>query len=156
MPTDFGLPREVLRAISRLSGDSYRDVEGEELIAELDAAGVELTDDMTLYNLMFRLRDDGGYLTFHGGAGMDAARMGNIRLAERGRQEVEGWPMTPGAVSGADVEALLAVLDQRSADPTTPAPEQGKARAAASALRELGVSVTGEVIAAWLKHVGVG
>jgi hypothetical protein len=63
MPTFQGLPRAVLHAISKASGESYRDVTGEELIAELKQLGYE-PDDVTLYNLMFRLRDDGDYVSF--------------------------------------------------------------------------------------------
>jgi hypothetical protein len=155
MPSFQGLPRAVLQAISNVSGESYRDVDGTELVAELARLGFE-PDNITLYNLMFRLRDNGGYLEFYAGGGMELANMGLIRLSEPGRQEVEGWPVTPGAVSGADVETLLSVLEARSQDTDVPEPERRKAKAALGALRELGVQVTGEIVTTWLRHLGVG
>jgi DNA-binding PadR family transcriptional regulator len=151
MPADFRRPRAVLYAISKLSGDSYMDVNGPALIAELDQDRVEI-DEVGLYNLMHRLRDD-GYISFHGGAGMSAEKMALIRLDERGRQEIEGWPAVPGTLTAPDVEALIAVFDQRgdtSPDPT----ESGKAKAVARGLRDLGVGVTGPMLVAWLKSIG--
>jgi hypothetical protein len=50
----------------------------------------------------------------------------------------------------------VAALQARSEDSTVPEVDRSKAQAAASALRDLGLAVTGEVIAAWLKHLGVG
>ena len=155
MPTFQGLPRAVLQAISNASSESYRDVDGPELVAELAHLGFE-PDDITLYNLMFRLRDNGGYLEFYAGGGMELAKMGLIRLCEPGRQEIEGWPVTPGAVSGADVEALLSVLQARSEDADVAEPERRKATVALGALRDLGVQVTGEIVTTWLRHLGVG
>lgn len=154
MPTFQGLPRAVLQAISNVSGESYRDVDGTELVAELASLGFE-PDHITLYNLMFRLRDNGGYLEFYAGGGMELTNMGLIRLCEPGRQEIEGWPVTPGAVSGADIETLLSVLEARSEDADVPEPERRKATAALGALRELGVQVTGEIVTAWLRRLGV-
>lgn len=95
---------------------------------------------------------DAGYLscTFTGGGTV------LIQLEHRGRQEIEGWPVTPGQLTDRDVEGLVEALAARSEDPDVPEPERGKARAAAGALRDLGVSVTGQVLVAWLKSLGVG
>lgn len=152
MPEFSGLPRAIVLSISRLSGDEYRDVEGEELKAELSRRGFE-PKRSTLVNVMHQLRN-AGYLdcTFVGGnPGVDL-----IRLEHRGRQEVEGWPILAGQPTANDVEALLENLLARSEDPALPEPERGKARAAASALKDLGINVTGQIIGAWLKHIGVG
>ena len=150
MPEFRGLPRDILLSISALSGNAYRDVGGEELTAELDRRGFQPARSEFI-NLMHQLQD-AGYLSctfLGGGSGIDL-----IRLELGGRQEVEGWPVSPGQPTASDVEALLDALLARSED--LPEPERRKARAAAAALRDLGVSVTGEVIAAWLKHLGVG
>ena len=155
MPTFQGLPRAVLQAISNVSGESYSDIDGSQLIDELGRLGFA-PDDVALYNLMFRLRDDGGYLEFSAHGYGEPASMGLIRLAEPGRQEVEGWPVTPGAVSEADIATLLQVLQDRSEDSGVPEPERRKAMVALAALRDLGVQVTGEVVTAWLRHLGVG
>lgn len=152
MPEFGGLPRATLLSISHLSGEDYQDVAGDELMAELSRRGFQATMPQ-LIRLMHQLQD-AGYVrcTFAGGySGMDL-----IGLEHLGRQEVEGWPVAAGQPTGGDVEALVDALLARSEDATVPEPERGKARAAASALRDLGVSVTGEVIAAWLKHLGVG
>jgi hypothetical protein len=155
MPAFQGLPRAVLQAISNASGESYGDIDGPQLIAELARLGFE-PDHIALYNLMFRLRDNGGYLEFYAGGGMELTNMGLIRLGEPGRQEVEGWPVVPGAVSEADVAALLEVLQERSEDSDVPEPERRKATVALAALRDLGVQVTGEIVTVWLRHLGVG
>lgn len=87
------LSRAVLIAISTLSSDDYRDVDGAELIAELSRNGHD-PDPVSLYNLLFRLRDDGGLITFN--AEGDGVKDWNlIRLSEAGRQKVEGWPSSP-------------------------------------------------------------
>ena len=83
------LARAVLVAISNLSGDRYRDVEGDELVAELRRQGHQ-PDLIAVRNLMERLRDD-GYVTFSAAFGI-GPKPSLIRLADRGRQEVEGWP----------------------------------------------------------------
>jgi hypothetical protein len=137
MADNFEMPRAVLRAIARASGDSYRFIDGPELVDELAKAGVPL-DDIALYNLMFRLRDDGDYVEFYATGGMEVAKWANIKLAGAGRQEVEGWPSEPGKPTGADVEALLTALDERADDAATSARERNKARVAAGALRDLG------------------
>jgi len=152
MPDFSGLPRATLLSISTLSGDTYQDVGGEDLTAELSRRGFQATM-LELIGLMHRLHD-AGYLscTFLGGlSGVEL-----IRLEHRGRQEVEGWPISPGQPTASEVEALLDELLARSEDLSVPEPERGKARAAAGALRDLGVSVTGEIIAGWLRHLGVG
>jgi hypothetical protein len=80
-----------------------------------------------------------------------------IKLEYRGRQEVEGWPATPGHPTDTDVEALIEVLARRSEDPAVSEPERSKAGEAAAALRDLGLNVGGQVLGAWLRHVaGVG
>lgn len=152
MPGSFEIPRAALRAIAHLSGDTYRDVEGEDLIAYLADEGVPI-EGVGLYNLMQRLRGD-GYITYAGGAGLSVARMGIIRLSAAGRQEVEGWPTVPGMATATDVEALLATLDGLGNDPAAPEADRSKAREAAGALRDLGVGVVGGVIVAWLKSIG--
>ena len=134
-----------------MRGDTYRDIDGDELKAELSRRDFD-PDTSTLVDAMHALQD-AGYLScnFLGGGGI-----AHIRLEHAGRQEVEGWPTSPGSLSATDVEALVAALQARSNDPTVAETERSKARAAAGALKDLGLSVTGEVIAAWLKHLGVG
>ena len=149
MPSDFSQPRAVLRTIADLSGKNYEDVEGEDLIAALADQGIE--DD--LYYLMQHLEHD-GYLTFDGGAGMNVELMGKIRLDTRGRQAVEGWPTVPGALTAADVEALIAVLNAQ-ADESTDEVERGRLRELAGTLRDLGISVSGPLLVAWFKSIGV-
>jgi hypothetical protein len=142
----------VLVAISHVSGDTYREIEGSELVAELARMGYE-PDGPALVNLMFQLKD-AGYMDFAAVGGMDPANLDLIRLGERGRQEVEGWPRESG-VSAADVEALIRAFEAHARDPDVPEPERDKARAVASAGRDLGIDVAGSVIASWLRTIGV-
>jgi hypothetical protein len=107
-----------------------------------------------LRNLMFRLRDDGGYVSFSAAMGTTAEALHHIRLAGPGRQEVEGWPKASG-VSAADTEALLAVLDARADDPDVPEPPR-KWRAMASAIRDVGVGTASSALWAWLRSIGAG
>lgn len=151
-----GLPRAVLVAISEVSGEAYHDVDGPGLVPVLKNLGHE-PDATTLRNLMDRLRDD-GYVTFQGSfGGGDEPGEGLflIRLAERGRQEVEGWPR-PGELSRADIEALIHAFEAVAVDPDTPEPQRKKANALAEAARDLGVDVAGNVVASWLRMIGVG
>lgn len=152
--TDFqGLPRAVLVAISRASGDMYRDIDGEELVRELAQAGHE-PESIALYNLMFQLRD-AGFLAFSAGGGMDIENFGLIRLDTLGRQEVEGWP-TSARVSAGDVEALIRAFEAHAQNPDAPSQDRQKAGQAASAARDLGVEVTGSIVASWLRGIGIG
>jgi DNA-binding PadR family transcriptional regulator len=149
VPDFSGLPRAILLSISALSGEAYRDdVEEEELRAELSKRGFE-PKKSTLDNVMHQLQD-AGYLscTFTGGG------IVLIQLEQRGRQEVEGWPVLPGQPTTGDVQALLDTFLARSEDPEVPEQERGKARAAAGALKDLGVNVTGQVVVAWLRQIG--
>jgi hypothetical protein len=150
VPAFQDLPRAILIAISTLSGDEHRDVDGEELLAELARMGHE-PSNVALGNVMFALRDDGGYVSWSRGGDGDFFL---IRLRERGRQEVQGWPREAG-VSAADVERLFSVLQARADDPDVPETERGRASAALGALRDLGVEVTGSVFSAWLKSQGI-
>lgn len=153
MPEFQGLPRAVLMAISRASGETYRDIDGAELMAELGRMGHE-PDPIGLHNLMFRLRDS-GYVEFHAAFGNDPAGLALIRLGEAGRQEVEGWPRSPG-VSAADVDALIAAFEAHANNPDVPESERRTASTAASAARDLGVDVAGGVITSWLRSIGIG
>jgi hypothetical protein len=90
MTQSFDKPRAVLLAIAELSGDTYRDVDGQELIAELERQGVDIPR-IGLYNLMHRLKST-GYISWAGGAGMQVERMALIRLDALGRREAESWP----------------------------------------------------------------
>ena len=144
------LARPVLLSISTVSADTYGDIDETELRKELKQRGIE-PGRQALVNVMHALKD-AGYIdcTFTGGG------IVLIRLQHAGRQEVEGWPIAPGVPSSADIAALLDVLEARSEDVELSQADRGKARAAAGAVRDLGVSVTAEVIGAWLKHLGVG
>ncbi len=148
VPDFSDLARPILVAISNASGETYRHIEEDEFIAELKRLG-HAPDDITLRNLMGALRD-ANYLE----VSIGATHLAHIRLAEAGRQEVEGWPKTAG-ISATDVEALLGILQARSEDPALPLPERGKASAALTALRELGTQVTSEVVATWLRSQGI-
>ncbi len=146
-----GLPRAILLSISMLSGDTYRDVDGAELNDELSRRGFS-PDRATLYGAMQAL-EKAGYVeaSFAGAYSVDL-----IRLGHAGRQEVEGWPAVPGSLTATDVEQLVSVFEARGDDVDVPETERGRARAAAAALKDLGVSVTAELISTWLKHQGVG
>lgn len=156
MPTFSGLPRAVLQAISNLSGEEYRDVNGSELIVELRRMGHDPSPP-AFRNVMFALRDNGGYVDWYRSGGGDGySEFDLIRLAEAGRQEVESWPR-PGTVSAADVEALLALLEARADDPDVPEVERSKARGALTALRDLGTATAATVLGAWLeRQAGLG
>jgi hypothetical protein len=149
-----GLPRAILVAISRASGESYRGVDGTELMAKLNEAGHE-PSLVALHNVMDRLRD-AGYIDFKamwGGGDADALQF--IRLELPGRQEVEGWP-SGATIAAADVEALIQAFEAYAEDPDVPEARRGKAAEAARAARDLGVEVAGNVVASWLRSIGVG
>jgi hypothetical protein len=154
MPQFQGLPRAVLVAISKVSGDTYREINGNELMAELARMGYEPAPE-ALNGLLTRLKDDGGFVWFESVSGLDPGRLDLIRLGERGRQEVEGWPK-PGEVSTADVEALIGAFEERANDPDVPEPERRNAAAVVSYLRDLSVDVAGSIVSAWLRGIGVG
>jgi hypothetical protein len=120
---------------------------------ELKRAGHDV-DSETFYNVMFRLRD-GGFLEFSAGGGMDPRVFGLVRLQPRGREQVEGWP-TAGAVGPAEAEALLRAFETFASDPAAPEPQRRKAAQVAEAGRDLGVEVAGNVLAAWLRGLGLG
>lgn len=128
-------------------------MEGAELAAELSRMGYE-PDPMALYNLLFRLRDDGGYVSFYAAAGGVEA-ISFIRLGEAGRQEVEGWPRS-SSISTADAEALLRAFEERANDEAASDAERSRVDTAAEALRDVGVEVTGSVITSWLRTIGIG
>jgi len=115
-----GLPRSILRSIAALSGETYQDVDGDELKAELMRHGLDPTSS-TLNNAMRALKD-AGYLdcTFSGGG------IALIRLEHAGRQEVEGWPTSPGSLSASDFEELLTVLQTRGEDIDVPEADRRK------------------------------
>ena len=77
---------------------------------------------------------DAGYVSCTFLGGMSGVEL--IRLQERGRQEVEGWPLSPGQPSSTDLQALIDGLIARSVDPAVSEPEQGKARAAAGVFKD--------------------
>ena len=145
--------RAVLVAISNLSGDQYRAVAGHELVPELRRQGHQ-PDPIAVRNLMGLLSDD-GYVTFRAALGSGPEALSFIRLADRGRQEVEGWPK-PGAISAADIEALIRAFEEHSKDPDVPEAERRNAGAIASAGSDLSVDVVGSVIASWLRSIGIG
>jgi hypothetical protein len=134
----------VLQAISRLSGPSNDDVEGEDLARELGRDA----NDMWLYNLLTRdLKDV--YVTMILTGGMSPPSM--MRLTIEGRQHVERWP-SPGAVSNAQAELLLAALDARIAE-TTDEDERGRLGRLRDSAGSVGVDVLSGVISAWLGRV---
>jgi DNA-binding PadR family transcriptional regulator len=101
------LPLAILRSISAASGETYRDIDGPELMLELQTRGFDPTEG-TLTNVMFRLKDDDYIDGTRTGSGW-----GLIRLAGLGRQTVEGWPTAPRAISASDVEQLLSQVEER-------------------------------------------
>ena len=151
MPQFSDLARPILIAISTLSGDDYRDVDDSEIISELRQRGYE-PSDAALERALQRLMND-GYITAYFRAG-GAATM--IRLDANGRKEVEDWPAAPGTVSSGDVEQLVVALRSRADDVALPEADRNKARAAADAIKDLGVQVTAAVIGSWLKSIGIG
>jgi hypothetical protein len=70
-----------------------------------------------------RALNDSGYLE----CSFTGSGIALIRLDHEGRKQVEGWPSAPGPLSASDVEELVGALEERS-----------KARAAATAIRNLG------------------
>jgi DNA-binding PadR family transcriptional regulator len=154
-PQFQGLPRAVLIAISNVSGERYREINGTELMTELARMGHE-PDPEGLYNLLRRLQDDGGYVSCDFGGGRpDPRKLDLIRLGERGRQQVEGWP-TPSGIAVADVEALIRAFEEHAQNPAVPKPERDKAAAVASYIRDLSVAVAGSILPAWLRGIGLG
>lgn len=91
MVESFDKPQAVMLAIAELSGESYGDVTGPELIEALERRGVTFSGRTGLYNLMHRLKSS-RLVEWSGGGGMDVRAMGLIRLSDRGRQQIEGWP----------------------------------------------------------------
>jgi hypothetical protein len=138
----FGeLAQPVLEAISRASGDTYAPIDGERLLAELHAMGLD-PDPMALAHLLDQLRD-GQFIKFQGVGQGDVHAYALISLDVRGRERVEAWPGASGLSAG-DVEALLTILDSR---------EDGKPLA--SAIREVGVAGAAAWFTAWLRRLGV-
>jgi hypothetical protein len=150
VPQYGDLPLTILRSVSTLSGEDYHDVEDEPLRDELKRRGFQPSNAAFL-NVMRQLRD-AGYLHCEFLGGMRGVSL--VRLEEKGRIEVEGWPATPGSLSSADVAELVASLEARGEDQTVAPEERSKARAAAGAIKDLGLSVTGGLILGWLKHLG--
>jgi hypothetical protein len=151
VPQYGDLPLTVLRSVSTLSSEDYHDVEDEPVRDELERRGFQPSNAAFL-NVMRQLRD-AGYLQCEFLGGMRGVSL--VRLEEKGRIEVEGWPATPGSLSSADVAELVASLEARAEDQTLAAEERSKARAAAGAIKDLGLSVTGGLILGWVKHLGV-
>lgn len=79
------LGRKVLVAVDRLTRTSYGDTHGEAVVEELERMG-ETPPEMTLYNLFFRLRDD-GYLECSSGGYGEPRAMGLVRLTSYGVEE---------------------------------------------------------------------
>jgi|SRR5215211_1486429 len=144
---DLALP--VLIAISNASGDEYRDVEGPELMAELERMGHHPTE-MALYNLMFRLRD-GGYIEMHSSAYGDPSEMSSIRLDRLGRQQVEGWPRS-GQVAESDFTALIEALRERAEDADQPEEVRSRYRTALASLSSLTNQVGMGLITAYVNQ----
>lgn len=144
MPTFQGLPRAILNAVSELSGDAYRAVEGDELQARLAEKGYT-PDVPTAVDVMFMLRDQGEYLTWNRRAGGTGAEVFyNIRLAREGLQEVQGWPKPGGGTDLAPL--LLALLDEEIEDDETPEPEKGRLRRLRQAAGGVGQGVLTDVL----------
>jgi hypothetical protein len=90
----FGdLPLAILRSISAVSGETYQEVDQGELEAELSRRGFEPTQP-ALRGAMHALHD-GGYLDCY----FTAGGIKLIHLQQAGRQQVEGWPTSPGSLS---------------------------------------------------------
>jgi hypothetical protein len=149
VPQFAGLPLTILRAISEASGENYIDLNEFQLKSALARRNCA-PGNRELRGAMRALQND-GYIECYFGGG----EIFQIRLATLGRQAVEGWPTSPGAISASDVERLIEELQERSTDPSLTPDEQSKARAAAGAIGGLGLSVAGGVIVGWLKSIGV-
>ena len=151
VPQYGDLPLTILRSVSMLSGGEYHDVEDEPLRQELERRGFEASNAAFL--IVMRQLRGAGYLQCEFLGGIRGVSL--VRLEEKGRIEVEGWPATPGSLSSSDVAELVASLEARGEDQTLAPEERSKARAAAGAIKDLGLSVTGGLILWWLKHMGV-
>jgi hypothetical protein len=137
----------VLRTTYDLMDERQTDMlDGDELVPLL------VTDDRTkgnVYNL-FRLIDNAGYADVRFAGGMTVAL---VRPTEKGLQLTRGWPV-PGQSS---VEALLRLLDQRIASPTTSDDERTRLRRLRDAAGNVSESVLSSLLASWLSQVsGVG
>jgi DNA-binding PadR family transcriptional regulator len=77
-----------------------------------------------------------------------------IRPTEKGLQQTQGWPEPGGAA--ADARLLLKLLDERIGDADTPEEERTRLQKLRASAGEVGESVLGQVMAAYLKHyIGV-
>jgi len=77
--------RAFLAAVDRLTREKYNDTDGAAVADELAIAGHK-PDDIVLYNLMQRLREE-GYLEASPAGGMDFRGAALMRLTEFGRDE---------------------------------------------------------------------
>lgn len=145
--------RPILVAISRASGDAFRDIDGKELLDELRRMGHD-PDPLILKRKMDRLRGDGGFVSFYPTNAFE--KWGLIRLEQPGRQEVEGWPRA-GAITDADYEALVTMLTERADDPDVPEEERSKLRKAVEGVAGLGTKIGVDLLTAWAeKQTGLG
>ena len=104
------------------------------------------SEDLMLRKQLWSLRD-AGYIDARFAGGMGPAVM--IQPTERGLQATRGWPK-PGETP--DVSVLLSVLDERISDPGTPEEERSRLKKLRSTASEVGSSVLGQVLAAYIKH----
>lgn len=150
VPQWTGLPLAVLTAISNASGESYALIEGAEFLAELRRLGHD-PDPVHLLNLMDEMRGS-RYIDFSASPGNEIEEaVSGLRLQERGRQQVEGWPRSSEATE-ADFQALLAVLEDRAEDTEQPEAERDNYRAALGGLSRLTNAVGVSVVTAWVNR----
>lgn len=114
MVESFDKPRAVMLAIAELSGESYRDVTGPELIEALESGGMGFSGRTDLYNLMHRLKSS-RLVEWSGGAGMDVRAMGLIRLSDRYGAQADPTSVAVGSGAMAGASTLVPLLREFAA-----------------------------------------
>jgi DNA-binding PadR family transcriptional regulator len=152
VPQFQDLARPILLAISQASGPRYEHVTGAKVMEELRGMLDSEPDTVAVRNTLEDLRSD-GYIVASGGMGTGAESVALIRLDTRGRRAVEGWP-TEGALSSADVEALVAAFEKLAADPGATEEERGLADEAATAVKRLPIELAKAALYDQLRRMG--
>jgi hypothetical protein len=76
-----------------------------------------------------------------------------ITATEKGLQEVRGWPSEAGG--HAQVEQLLAILEQRIDDPETPDLERGRLRRVRQAVSEVAPRLMASIFVEYAERMGL-
>jgi hypothetical protein len=77
----------------------------------------------------------------------------SIRETEKGLQQAKGWP---GGDPRLQVEGLLAILDERIADPETPEQQRGLLRRIRDAVGEVAPRLMAQILVEYANRQGLG